>query len=159
MGGSRGGFYVRRRGHRNADETRADCGEAGSSAAWGSGFVPAGWKRGMGGVSPISGGGAHRSCPAEGAAALPYGKGTSSCDRFDFEEIEGTPEVRQMLRGNPALFCAMLLGQSFQSKGWDLRPGSVREVGGLPVFVYRKTGNRRHFRARRFRLLNRRRRR
>jgi type VI secretion system protein ImpC len=71
---------------------------------------------------------------------LPYGKDTSSCDTFDFEEIEGTPEVRQMLWGNPALFCAMLLGQSFESKGWHLRPGSVREVGGLPVFVYREDG-------------------
>lgn len=61
---------------------------------------------------------------------MPYGEAASSCEELKFEEIEGKPSPKNMLWGNPAPFCAMLLGQS-------LGPGRVREIGGLPVYVYK----------------------
>jgi predicted component of type VI protein secretion system len=31
----------------------------------------------------------------------------------------------------------MLLGQAFEQQGWNMRPGAVRKIGGLPVYVYK----------------------
>jgi predicted component of type VI protein secretion system len=75
----------------------------------------------------------------------PYGKDTEPIDRFPFEEIKGQPEAKQMLFGNPAIVCAMLLGQSFEQEGWRLRPGAVRDVSGLPIYVYDDEGESRTF--------------
>lgn len=69
---------------------------------------------------------------------LPYGAGTSRCETFDFEEISGRPESSQLLYGNPAPYCAMLLGQSFESEGWNMRPGSVRDIDDLPVYTFKE---------------------
>jgi type VI secretion system protein ImpC len=68
---------------------------------------------------------------------MPYGKQTSSCESLDFEEISGKPEARHMLWANPAPLCAMLLGQAFEQHGWQMRPGAVREIGDLPVYVFK----------------------
>jgi type VI secretion system protein ImpC len=64
---------------------------------------------------------------------MPYGKATAPCEALDFEELPGKPEPGSMLWANPAPFCAMLLGQAFAQHGWNMRPGAVREIGGLPV--------------------------
>jgi type VI secretion system protein ImpC len=44
------------------------------------------------------------------------------------------------LWGNPAFAVAMLLGQSFNEAGWDLRPGSLSQVENLPLHTYRADG-------------------
>jgi type VI secretion system protein ImpC len=45
-----------------------------------------------------------------------------------------------MKNSNPAFCVAYLIGQSFRSEGWDLRPGSHRQVEGLPLHVYKSGG-------------------
>jgi type VI secretion system protein ImpC len=70
---------------------------------------------------------------------LPYGKKTSPVESFEFEEMKGSVHA-EYLWGNPAFCCAYLLGQSFRSDGWDLRPGSHRNVTGLPLHVYESDG-------------------
>ena len=64
---------------------------------------------------------------------LPYGKKTSPIDSFEFEEMPNGPEHDAYLWGNPAVACACMLGQAFNIDGWDLRPGSISRVDGLPI--------------------------
>ena len=71
---------------------------------------------------------------------LPYGEATDTVDSFPFEEMPGTPEHRKYLWGNPAFACAYLLGESFASDGWDLRPGTHAVISGLPLHVYESEG-------------------
>ena len=70
----------------------------------------------------------------------PYGKDTDACERFAFEEMENPEEFNAYLWGNPALACAFLLGKTFEEQGWAMRPGEVREIGGLPLVVYKRDG-------------------
>lgn len=72
---------------------------------------------------------------------LPYGRRTAPCEAFDFEEVAGKPEPGQMLYGSPAFLLAMLLGQAFESGGWGMRPGIVRDIPDLPVYVYQEDGD------------------
>jgi len=74
---------------------------------------------------------------------LPYGKDTSSVESFDFEEMPSPPEHHRYLWGNPAFACVYLLGQAFCAEGWDFRPGSIREIRGLPLHVYEEGGEKR----------------
>lgn len=71
---------------------------------------------------------------------LPYGKATSECETFEFEELTGKPDGKRMAFGNPALFCGMLIGKAFENDGWDMRPGTVRDISRLPVYVYEEEG-------------------
>jgi type VI secretion system protein ImpC len=71
---------------------------------------------------------------------LPYGKATEPLERFDFEETAGAPEHEHYLWGNPALACICLLGQAFAKSGWEMRPGAIRDIDGLPAHVYRRDG-------------------
>jgi type VI secretion system protein ImpC len=68
---------------------------------------------------------------------LPYGAGGSAIERFAFEE---RPEHEDFLWGNPAFACACLIGQAFTRSGWSMRPGEVREVPGLPAYVFKQDG-------------------
>jgi len=70
---------------------------------------------------------------------LPYGESTSAVESFKFEEMPGSVHA-EYLWGNPAFCCAWLIGQSFRSEGWDLRPGMHRQVDGLPLHVYEEGG-------------------
>src|SRR5689334_10953162 len=56
-----------------------------------------------------------------------------------FEEMTGSVHS-EYLWGNPAFCVAFLIGQSFQSEGWKLRPGMHRQVTGLPQHVYKEDG-------------------
>jgi type VI secretion system protein ImpC len=67
---------------------------------------------------------------------LPYGKRTIPCETFEFEEVKGNPTAKEMLFASPSFFCATLLGQAFEQHGWNLKPGIVRDITGLPVYVY-----------------------
>jgi type VI secretion system protein ImpC len=71
---------------------------------------------------------------------LPYGKATSSSDVFDFEEMPQPPAHESYLWGNPAIACACLLGEAFNRQGWDLRPGLVNRLDGVPIHSYKRGG-------------------
>jgi len=71
---------------------------------------------------------------------LPYGKNASETESFVFEELSKEPEHERYLWGHPAIACAYLLGEAFTRFGWQLRPGSVQEIDGLPAHTYRKDG-------------------
>ncbi|HVP48189.1 MAG TPA: type VI secretion system contractile sheath large subunit [Bryobacteraceae bacterium] len=71
---------------------------------------------------------------------LPYGKQTESTEQFAFEEFSASPQHEDYLWGNPALACAYLLGEAFSESGWDLRPGAINEISGLPAHIYRADG-------------------
>jgi type VI secretion system protein ImpC len=71
---------------------------------------------------------------------LPYGKQTDATERFAFEEFGRASGHEDYLWANAAFACAYLLGQAFSESGWDLRPGEVSEISGLPLHVYRADG-------------------
>ena len=68
---------------------------------------------------------------------LPYGRETEPIERFDLEETADAFNHEHYLWGNPALASACLLAQGFSLHGWDLRPGAIKDIQGLPLHVYR----------------------
>ena len=70
---------------------------------------------------------------------LPYGRGTSQTERFDFEEMPESVHA-DYLWGNPAFFCACVLGLAFRDEGWGVRPARHRLIEGLPQHIYRANG-------------------
>jgi len=71
---------------------------------------------------------------------LPYGKDTEPAELFQFEEMPDPTAHENYLWGNPAFACALLLAESFAEHGWELRPGRVSEISGLPVYVHTEAG-------------------
>jgi type VI secretion system ImpC/EvpB family protein len=72
---------------------------------------------------------------------LPYGKATDPIDAFAFEEFVGTDPVHdEFLWGHASLAMALLIGRAFTARGWEMEPGDEREIGGLPVYTFRKDG-------------------
>jgi len=71
---------------------------------------------------------------------LPYGKGTEPAELFQFEEMPDPAAHENYLWGNPAFACALLLAESFAEQGWELRPGAISEISGLPVYIYTMEG-------------------
>jgi len=71
---------------------------------------------------------------------LPYGKDTEPAELFQFEEIADGGAHEDYLWCNSALACALLLAQSFAEQGWGLRPGSISEISGLPIYVHNVEG-------------------
>ena len=71
---------------------------------------------------------------------LPYGKETIPAEEFSFEEMPEIPRHDWYLWGNPAFACALLLSESYREQGWDMRPGDVLEIDGLPLHVYKEAG-------------------
>jgi type VI secretion system protein ImpC len=69
---------------------------------------------------------------------LPYGKETDTIESFPFEEMP-TSEHGSYLWGNPAFFCAYLLGKSFLDQGWELGR-LARRIDDLPMHVYKEDG-------------------
>ena len=70
---------------------------------------------------------------------LPYGRNTSPVEALTYEEMTSSVHS-QYLWGNPAFFCAILIGLAFREEGWDLRPGLVRRIDGLPQHLYTENG-------------------
>jgi type VI secretion system protein ImpC len=69
---------------------------------------------------------------------LPYGRSTIPIETFPFEEMPESNHAAY-LWGNPAFFCAYLLGHSFLSSGWE--PSRIhRRVDGLPMHMYQEDG-------------------
>jgi type VI secretion system protein ImpC len=71
---------------------------------------------------------------------LPYGADTDPVEGFAFEEMPGASIHDQYLWANPCFAFVCLLAQAFRSYGWQLRPGSIQEIGNLPLHVYREEG-------------------
>jgi type VI secretion system protein ImpC len=74
---------------------------------------------------------------------LPYGKETVPTEAFPFEEVlteAAGPRHDDFLWGNPALACACMLGENFSRHGWDMRPGAVRELASVPMYLYKRGG-------------------
>jgi len=72
---------------------------------------------------------------------LPYGDKTDPMDYFDFQEMpDDRPDHNKYLWGNPCFACVYLLGQAFSQYGWDLRPGVIKDIDGLPLHVYDELG-------------------
>jgi len=71
---------------------------------------------------------------------LPYGTDTDPPEQFELEEMAGVPEHEDYLWGNPCFTCICLLGQAFSVYGWDMRSGAVQDVSGLPLHIYKETG-------------------
>jgi type VI secretion system protein ImpC len=71
---------------------------------------------------------------------LPYGKNALETESFAFEEMAAEPEHERYLWGHPAIACAYLLGEAFSRYGWQMRPGAVQEIDGLPAHTFRKDG-------------------
>jgi type VI secretion system protein ImpC len=71
---------------------------------------------------------------------LPYGKETEPTELFQFEEMPEPSAHENYLWGNPAFACALLLAESFAEQGWELRPGAISEISGLPVYIYAAEG-------------------
>ncbi|MBU3915468.1 type VI secretion system contractile sheath large subunit, partial [bacterium] len=68
---------------------------------------------------------------------LPYGENTSPCQTIDFEELTDEKHHDAYLWGNAAFLCACLLGNSFNTFGWDLNGKLTGKIEGLPMHVYR----------------------
>ncbi len=71
---------------------------------------------------------------------LPYGPNTNPIEAFPFEEMAPVPLHDDYLWGNPCFACVYLIAEAFSQFGWDLRPGSIQEIGGLPLHVYKLQG-------------------
>ena len=71
---------------------------------------------------------------------LPYGKDTDPTELFEFEELSEPGAHDDYLWGNPAFAMALLLGQAFTEESWNLRPGVISEIGGLPIHIYAVEG-------------------
>lgn len=73
---------------------------------------------------------------------LPYGRRTDPTDAFAFEELAGAPAAGELLWGSGALAMAMLIGQSFSARGWEMEPGDERVIGDLPAYTFERDGER-----------------
>ena len=71
---------------------------------------------------------------------LPYGADTDPIERFDFEEMLEIPDHDNYLWGIPAFACVYLLAQAFTHHGWNLRPGIIQDIEGLPLYIYKEEG-------------------
>jgi type VI secretion system protein ImpC len=67
---------------------------------------------------------------------LPYGQKTEPISAFTFEEMVGVPNHEDYCWGNPMFTCLVLLGQAFSESGWEMNPGSIKDIEGLPLHVY-----------------------
>jgi len=73
-------------------------------------------------------------------ARMPYGESGETTDEFPLEEMSSVPAHTEYLWMNPAFGLAYLLAAAFVSKGWNMVPGTVREIDGMPLHVYREEG-------------------
>jgi type VI secretion system protein ImpC len=71
---------------------------------------------------------------------LPYGANIDPIEQFDFEEMPLIPDHNYYLWGNPCFACLYLLAQAFTHHGWNLRPGVIQDIEGLPLHIYKEHG-------------------
>lgn len=71
---------------------------------------------------------------------LPYGAATDPTKQFEFEEMPSEPDHNYYLWGNPSFACVYLLAQAFTNHDWNLRPGIIQDIEGLPLYIYKEEG-------------------
>lgn len=71
---------------------------------------------------------------------LPYGEGGEPCDAFDFEEVDAPPRHESLLWANPAFACGIMLARSFSRAGWTMTEAFEPDLSGLPLYLYRVSG-------------------
>ena len=71
---------------------------------------------------------------------LPYGRETEPVEGFAFEEAQEKLQHEEYLWGNPAFACVYLLAEAFSQYEWDLRPGVIQSIEGLPLHIYKDAG-------------------
>jgi type VI secretion system protein ImpC len=71
---------------------------------------------------------------------LPYGPATDEIELFEFDERAAARDHESLLWGNPAIVCALLLGQAFMRSGWDMEPGDEVEIDDLPALIVDRDG-------------------
>ncbi|MBL1265342.1 type VI secretion system contractile sheath domain-containing protein [Methylomicrobium sp. RS1] len=71
---------------------------------------------------------------------LPYGPETEPVDCFAFEEAASVAGHEAFLWGNPAFFCALLLGLSYTERGDAMQPGDHLQIDDLPAYVLKQEG-------------------
>jgi type VI secretion system protein ImpC len=71
---------------------------------------------------------------------LPYGADTDPLEIFAFEEFIDAPIHDRYLLANPAFACALLLGNSFSSNGWEMAHTLHQDIEGLPIHIYKVDG-------------------
>jgi type VI secretion system protein ImpC len=71
---------------------------------------------------------------------LPYGADTDPIEYIEFEEMPNAPDHSHYLWGNPCHACAYLLAQGFNEFGWELRPGAIKDIEGLPMHFCQEEG-------------------
>ena len=67
---------------------------------------------------------------------FPDGQATEPISSFTFEEMVGVPNHEDYCWGNPMFACLVLLGQAFSENGWQMNPGSIKDIEGIPLHVY-----------------------
>ena len=67
---------------------------------------------------------------------LPYGQETEPLNAFAFEEMVGVPDHEDYCWGNPLFACFVLMGQAFSESNWEMSPGSINVIEGLPLHVH-----------------------
>ena len=73
---------------------------------------------------------------------MPYGKASDPIDAFAFEECAGEPAPNELLWANGSLAALLLIGRTFNERGWDMEPGDEREIGDLPAYTFTRDGER-----------------
>lgn len=73
-------------------------------------------------------------------ARLPFGQRQMASQLVEFEEVESAPGSADLCWSNSAYLCAVVVGQAFAEGGDCLHPGFLREVEGLPVYLYEANG-------------------
>ena len=67
---------------------------------------------------------------------MPYGKKTEPIDSFAFEEFTIRMGLRSLLWANPAVAAGLLLAETFNQQGEQMRVGSVAGLDELPYYCY-----------------------
>lgn len=68
---------------------------------------------------------------------MPYGR-SNPCDEIDFEEIEDPERREDYLWGSAAVLVALVVGEAFLDRGWQIAGRVPLDVGSLPYFTYRR---------------------
>lgn len=72
---------------------------------------------------------------------IPFGSRQTACQLVEFDEIEAPPGSADLCWSNSSYLCAAVIGQAFVEGGDCLHPGFLREVEGLPTYLFEAAGN------------------
>ena len=73
-------------------------------------------------------------------ARLPYGRDSEPLEKFQFEELEGTPAHDDYVWTNSCFAAALLMAQTFCSYGWQMDRRFIQDIEQLPMHMYKVNG-------------------